>query len=138
MSMLYRIAADVLVTVHMAYVGFVVIGFVLTLVGILLRWEWIRNLWFRLIHLACILVVVAEALLAITCPLTVWEKDLRALAGQATYRGDFIANWIHEALFIELPASAFTLIYTAFGAAVLLTFLLAPPRRRKPALPSAP
>src|SRR5688500_8249470 len=99
MVLVYRIAADLLVTIHMAYVGFVVIGFVLILLGIVRHWQWVRNVWFRLIHMACILVVVSESLLGIPCPLTVWERDLRRLAGQTSYRGEFIANWIHELLF---------------------------------------
>ena len=136
MSLLYRVAADLLVTFHMAYVAFVVVGFALILLGIACRWQWIRSVWFRLVHLACILIVVGEALLGITCPLTVWEKQLRGLAGQSAYHGDFIANWVHEALFMDLAPSTFTLLYSAFGIAVLLTFILAPPRRRKPALPS--
>ena len=129
MGLMYRIAADLVVTLHMAYVLFVVVGFVLILAGCLFRWQWIRNAWFRTIHLACIVLVAAEALLGIPCPLTVWEHSLRRLAGQTTYRGDFIANWTHELLFFDIPPWVFTLIYTAFAALVLLTFLLAPPRR---------
>jgi hypothetical protein len=128
--MLYRIAADLLVAFHMAYVLFVIVSFALVLLGIVMRWRWIRNLWFRLIHLACILVVAGEALLGITCPLTIWEQNLRRLAGQAAYQGDFIAHWIHEALFFEAEPWMFTAIYTAFALLVLLTFILAPPRRR--------
>ena len=70
MELFYRLAADFVVTLHAAYVGFVVIGFVLILLGVVRKWDWIRNLWFRLIHLAMILVVVAEAWLGIVCPLT--------------------------------------------------------------------
>ena len=125
----YRIAADLLVAFHMAYVLFVVIGFALILLGIAIRWRWVRNVWFRLVHLACILVVAAEALLGIPCPLTVWERKLRNLAGQQTYQGDFVAKWIHEALFFEAEPWVFTTIYVALALVVLLTFLLAPPRR---------
>ena len=131
MSLWYRIAADLVVTVHFAYVAFVLVGFVLILVGIIRRWRWIRNPWFRGIHLACILFVVAEAWLGITCPLTVWEKNLRRLAGETTYRGDFIANLIHELLFYDAPPWVFTVAYSLFGLLALLTFLLAPPRRRR-------
>jgi hypothetical protein len=130
--MFYRLAADLLVTVHMAYVLFVIVGFVLVLAGIVLRWRWIRNVWFRFAHLASILIVAAEALAGITCPLTVWEQNLRRLAGQTAYQGDFIANWIHETLFIEAEPWVFTLAYTAFALLVLLTFLVAPPRRKLP------
>lgn len=101
MELVYRLAADLVVAFHATYVLFVVVGFLLILIGILLKWSWIRNLWFRLAHLAAILIVVAEAWLGITCPLTTWEKALRAEAGQSTYRGDFVANLIHELLFFD-------------------------------------
>ncbi len=131
MTTFYAIAADLVVAVHSAYVTFVALGLLLTLVGIALRWEWVRNPWFRGVHLATIVIVVAESWIGMTCPLTTWEKRLRQLAGQSSYGGDFVGRWLHEVLFFELPPAAFTLLYTAFGLAVLLTFVLAPPRRRR-------
>ena len=129
MQFLYRILADAVVIAHAGYALFVVVGLVLTLIGIARRWQWVRNFWFRLVHLAMIGIVVAEVWCDFTCPLTTWEKNLRRLAGQESYRGDFIANWVHEALFFEeFPTWAFAVIYTLFGLAVLATFILAPPR----------
>jgi hypothetical protein len=128
MQFLYRILADAIVIVHAGYALFVVAGLVLTLIGIARRWQWVRNFWFRLVHLAMIGVVVAEVWCEITCPLTTWEKNLRRLAGQESYQGDFIANWVHEALFFESPPTwVFPVIYTLFGLSVLATFIFAPP-----------
>jgi hypothetical protein len=129
MKLLYRIAADTIVVVHAAYVGFVIVGLLLILLGILFRWQWIRNFWFRLTHLLMIAVVVAEAWFGIVCPLTTWEQRLRKLAGSETYEGDFLAKWVHELLFFDAPPWVFTLCYSLFGTAVLATFLIAPPRR---------
>jgi len=129
MKLLYRIAADAVVVVHAAYFSFVVGGLLLILLGILLRWQWIRNFWFRLTHLLMIAVVVAEAWCGLVCPLTTWEQRLRKLAGNETYEGDFLANWVHELLFFDAPPWVFTLCHTLFGAAVLATFLIAPPRK---------
>ena len=53
------------------------------LAGIALRWAWVRNFWFRTIHLAMIAVVVAESLCGIVCPLTDWEDRLREAGGGA-------------------------------------------------------
>lgn len=130
MPFLYRILADAIVVFHAAYVLWVILGLLLTLLGMFRRWQWIRNPWFRWSHLAMILIVVVESWLGIVCPLTTWEQALRAKAGDETYRGDFLANFVHEALFIEAPPWAFTVGYTIFGLLVLATFLWAPPRRR--------
>jgi hypothetical protein len=136
MALFYRILADVIVAVHFSYMAFVVFGQLAVLVGILARWEWIRNFKFRLIHLAAILIVVLESWLGITCPLTTWERQLRAASGEESYTGDFIARWLHDLLFFEAEPWVFTLCYSVFGAVVLLTLVLAPPRRRRSETPA--
>ena len=130
MTLVYRLLADFIVVVHAGFVLFVVVGLLLTLIGVCRGWEWVRSPLFRYIHLAMILIVVAESWVGITCPLTTWEQQLRAWSGGETYRGDFIANIVHELLFFEADPWVFTLAYTLFGAAVAATFFLAPPRRR--------
>ena len=129
MKLFYRMLADAVVVFHFAYVAFLVVGLLLVLIGIVRRWQWIRSRWFRYVHLTMIGIVVFEAWMGITCPLTTWENSFRRLAGEATYQGDFIANAVHDLLFFDLPPVAFTVIYSAFGLLVLLTFLVAPPRR---------
>jgi hypothetical protein len=108
-------------------VSFVVLGLVLILLGIALRWSWVRNTWFRAIHLIAITIVVVESAAGIPCPLTVWEHRLRQLAGQAGHQGDFIAYWTHRLIFYRAEPWVFTLVYTLFGVAVLAAFVLAPP-----------
>ncbi len=130
MRLVYRLLADLVVFVHMAYALFIVFGLLAVLIGIWRRWEWIRSMRFRLLHLAMILFVVAESWLGFTCPLTSWEKRLRRLAGDESYQGDFIANAVHELLFFDFEPWVFTAVYTVFGFLVATTFFLAPPRRR--------
>jgi hypothetical protein len=128
--------ADLIVVFHAAFVSFVVLGLAAILVGVVLRWGWVRNFWFRVIHLGAIGIVVIEALGGIMCPLTDWENQLRRLAGQTGYPGDFIGYWAHRLIFYQAAPWIFTVVYILFGGAVLAAFLLAPPRRpgrrRKP------
>jgi hypothetical protein len=128
MELFYLMLADLIVTVHFAYVAFVVVGLVLTVGGAVLHWRWVRNFWFRAIHLAMIGIVVAEAWCGIPCPLTTWENQLRQLAGKEARRGGFIADILHDAIFFQAEPWVFTLGYTLFGLVVLLTFILAPQR----------
>ncbi len=130
MPLFYRVLADLIVVVHFAYMAFVIFGQLAILVGVLADWEWVRNLKFRVIHLLAILIVVFESVLGITCPLTTWEQQLHELAGEKSYTGDFIANWVHDALFYDAETWVFTTCYTIFGLIVLLTLVLAPPRRK--------
>ncbi len=130
MPILYKLAADFVVILHAAYVSFVVFGQLAILVGILRKWAWIRNCWFRWGHLAAISIVVAESLLGIVCPLTTLETWLRTRAGETSYSGDFVAFWVHNLLFYDASPAVFTAIYSAFGLTVLAALVLAPPRRR--------
>ena len=129
----YHFLADVIVVVHFAWVAFIVLGLVAILVGLALRWRWVRNFWFRMVHLLMIGIVVVEALGGVICPLTSWERELRGLGGEQGAPGSFVGRWINRLLFYDLPEWVFRVLHCVFGAAVLLTLLLAPPSwpRRK-------
>jgi hypothetical protein len=123
-----RVLADVMVMIHAAYVAFVVLGMAAIVIGLLLKWGWVRNFWFRAAHLAAIGFVVLEEVVDMRCPLTVWESRLRKLGGQQEYAADFLGYWAHRLIFVDAPPWAFTLVYSLFGACVLATFVLGPPR----------
>ncbi len=124
----YRMLADVTVLVHASLACFVVLGLVLVLVGRLAGWEWIRNFWFRAIHLGLIGVIVIFPLVGGLCPLTVFEKWLREKAGGETYPGSFLGHWVHELLFVEVSPQLIAVSYCLFGVLVLVTFFWVPPR----------
>ena len=128
--MLTSLAADAIVAVHVAYVAFVILAVPVILVGGLLKAPWVRNWWFRHIHLAMIGVVVIEALLGLPCPLTVWENDLRLMAGGAGYDRSFIGQFLHDVLFYDAEPWVFTVSYCAFGALVVALYAMYPPRWR--------
>jgi hypothetical protein len=124
----YRTMADTVLTLHFAYVAFVVLGLAAILLGIVFRWSWIRNFWFRTVHFVMIAVVVFEAILGLPCPLTRWEDQLREMAGGSPEPGSFIARWMDRILFVDLPHSVLVVGYCVFGAVVLATLIFAPPR----------
>ena len=69
--------ADAVLLVHAGFVLFVVGGLFATWVGLALLLPFARDPWFRNLHLAAIAFVVAESLLGVVCPLTLWEDALR-------------------------------------------------------------
>ena len=129
----YSILADFIVVVHFAYVSYVVFGQLLIIVGIPLGWRWIRNVWFRVSHLAMILFVALEAYVGMDCPLTTWEYDLRAAAGQDVDERSFVARLVHDLMFCPADSCNWMVLYVGFAALVVLTFVIAPPRWRKTA-----
>ncbi len=128
----YAIAADLIVFIHLLYASFAVGGELIILVGAALRWPWISRLPFRLIHLGSVLLVAAESLLGILCPLTVWENDLRRLAGQRVDQDiTFVGRLIRKVIFYDFPSWVFILMYVGFAALVLMTMIIIPPRKKK-------
>jgi hypothetical protein len=124
--------ADAVLVMHLGYVLFAVGGEILILAGGLLRWRWTRNLPLRLAHLAAVVLVAAEALLGVVCPLTEWEFRLRELAGQRVERQlSFVARLVRSVIFYDFPAWVFTVAYVGFALLVAGTFLLFPPRRAR-------
>lgn len=124
--------ADLVLVVHVAFVLFVIGGLVAVWVGDRSGWRFTRRIGFRLAHLAAIVVVVAESWLGIVCPLTALERGLRARAGAPTLgEGEsFIGHALSRLLYYEAPEWVFTVAYSAFGLAVLATWVWRPPRRR--------
>lgn len=127
---LYQLAADVVLTLHTLLVTFVVGGLLVVLVGNQLKWRWVNGLVFRLAHLALIAVVVLESWLDITCPLTTLEMWLRQQAHQTVYTQSFVEHWLQQILFYSAPTWVFAVIYTAFAALVVASWVWYPPRWR--------
>jgi len=123
-----QFSADLILIMHAIFIVFVMLGFVLVLMGMFRRWGWIRNFWFRLIHLLAIGFVVAESWIGGICPLTEWESRLRVAAGGVGYSESFIQHWLHKIVFYDLPPWVFTVAYTVFGVLVLIAWIRVPPR----------
>jgi len=124
----YLLAADALLVAHGALVLFIGGGLALVLAGGALGWGWVRNPWFRLVHLLAIGAVVAQAWAGRVCPLTIWEQALRRRAGEAGYSGGFVAHWLQELLYYQAPLWVFALAYSLFGLLVLLAWWRVRPR----------
>lgn len=121
-------AADAILLTHLCYVGYVIFGLLLILLGWWRGWSWVRNPWFRLTHLVAILIVAVSAWFHIDCPLTVLENDLRARGGGTGYSGSFMSHWMSKLLFYEADPMTFTIGYTLFGLLVVLSWVAVRPR----------
>ena len=91
--MFYRLMADAIVVLHLAYVIFVVAGGLLVF-----RWRRVA-----LLHLPAVVWAVLLEFRGWLCPLTPLELKLRASGGQAGYGGGFIEHYILPVLYpVEL------------------------------------
>ncbi|MFG0633436.1 DUF2784 domain-containing protein [Pseudomonas sp. xss_2] len=105
--MFYRISADTLVLLHLAFI-------LLVLSGGLLVLKWRAAV---LIHLPALAWGLAVELLHLRCPLTDWENRMRAAAGDAGYQGGFIEHYIWPLIY---PAGLTPQIQIVFGLIVLV------------------
>jgi hypothetical protein len=124
----YQVEADSVAAVHAAYIAFVVFGFIAIIVGVAMDWQWVRNVHFRAAHLVAIVLACVEALIGASCPLTILEDRLRVLGADTPHPGSFVGYVLDRLIFYDFRQWLFMLVYLSFGALVLLTFLLAPPR----------
>lgn len=125
---LFMLAADAVLLSHVLVVMFNVFGLIFIFIGNVLKWSWVRNPWFRLLHLITIAVVVLLAWLNSICPLTSIEIALRTRAGDVTYSGTFISHWLESILYYQAPPWVFVFAYTVFGLIVVASWFLVRPR----------
>lgn len=103
--------ADLVVVVHVAYLGFVVLGGFLGL----------RDARWLLPHLLSIVWGVVGTMTRLPCPLTSLEKWLDSLGDASTYDGPFITHYLAGTLY---PTDAQTLVWQATAAVVAASYLV--------------
>ena len=127
---LLLLLADSILVFHVLFVVFVVFGLLAIYVGYFLRWAWVRNKTFRILHLSAIGYVVVQSWLGVVCPLTTWEMALRAEADTSTYSGSFIQHWLQSLLYYTAPEWVFVVVYTLFGSLVAASWFVVRPNQR--------
>ena len=129
----YSVLADLVVGVHLIYMGYVVFGQLAIMIGWPLQWRWIRNPWFRVSHLLAIVIVAVEAVIDFECPLTTLDNKLRILAGQTNVKDiSFTGRLMSDIMYAgENWEDHVNLIFYVVAAVVLATLFLVPPRFRK-------
>ena len=128
----YNLLADAILVLHTLIVLFLLLGLPFIFFGGVRGWRWVRNFWFRILHLLAIVIVAAQAWLGLICPLTDIEMQLRRRAGKQTYSESFIQHWLHRLLYYDAPFWVFTLLYTLFGLLVVLAWVIVRPYPRNP------
>ncbi len=106
--------ADLILYIHCLYVLCVILPVPLIIIGGIRGWKFVRNVWFRMIHLLLIVIVVMESVFGIPCPLTVWEYQARYENGTSGYDRSFLSEWVADRLFYEFDPWIFTVLYISY------------------------
>jgi len=109
--MLYALLADATVTLHFAFILFVLFG------GLLVLWR-PKIVW---VHLPVALYGVLIEWVGWVCPLTPLENHFRRQAGEAGYAGGFIDQYL---LAIIYPDGVTDTLMIVLGAGVILANVL--------------
>ena len=105
--MWYRIAADLVLALHFAFVLFVALGGLLAL-------RWPRVAW---VHIPVAIYGAVIEFVGFICPLTPLEVNMRQRGGEAGYSGSFVEHYVTAALY---PEGLTRSIQVAIGIGVLL------------------
>lgn len=106
--MLYRLLADVVLLLHLAFVLFVVLGAFLV-------WRCPRLVW---LHLPAAAWGIFIEITGRICPLTPLENHLRRSGGAAGYSGSFIEHYLLPLIYPE-DLTRRTQMLLALGAAAI-------------------
>ena len=120
----WRILADLLVFLHLAFAAFVVFG-------AFLAWKWRWVIYAHAPALAWGLWVETSGQI---CPLTPLEIDLRRLAGEAGYQGGFLDHYVVTLLYPPglTREDQWVLAALLLAANIVAYGALLRPRRRVP------
>ena len=108
--MIERIAADIIVILHLGFILFVGLGAFLSL-----RWKWAACL-----HLPAALWGAVIEFRHGICPLTPLEQRFRAAAGEAGYSGSFIEHYLIPIIY---PSGLDELAQIVLGTLVIVVNL---------------
>ncbi len=106
------ILTDLVVLVHLLFIGFVIFGGLLAL-----RWRWMP--W---LHVPAALWGALVEFTGFICPLTPLENALRLAAGGTAYTGDFVAQYIVPIIY---PAALTRELQIGLGLLVCLINVVA-------------
>ena len=105
--MFYRLSADLVLIVHLAFVLFVALGGLLVLLRPRIMW----------LHLPAVVWGALSEFLGMLCPLTPLETTFRELGGGTGYEGNFIEHYITAVIY---PSGLTRGTQIALGFGVLL------------------
>lgn len=82
--MLFRVAADFVLTLHLGFIAFVVLG------GLaVLRYHWVVY-----VHIPAAVWGAFVEISGRICPLTTWENSFRRSAGESGYADSFVEHYL--------------------------------------------
>ena len=99
--------SEIVLLFHFCIFLFMVLSFFLIPLGYYQKWEWVKNRYYRLIHLILMGIIFIETILGFMCPLTILENFLR----NNIRINNKITQIIHQIMYWDLPTYQFIILY---------------------------
>ena len=99
--------SEIVLLFHFCIFLFMVLSFFLIPLGYYQKWEWVKNKYYRLIHLVVMGIIFIETILGFMCPLTILENFLR----NDIEINNIITQIIHQIMYWDLPSYQFIILY---------------------------
>ena len=99
--------SEIVLLFHFCIFLFMIISFFLIPLVYYQKWKWVKNKYYRLIHLILMGIIFIETILGFMCPLTVLENFLR----NNIEINNKITQIIHQVMYWNLPTYQFTILY---------------------------
>ena len=104
---MHIIFSEIVLLFHFCIFLFVILSFFLIPLGYSRKWEWVKNKYYRLIHLFLMGIIFIETILGFMCPLTILENFLR----NDIEINNKITQIIHQIMYWDLPSYQFIILY---------------------------
>lgn len=124
-----KLIADSLVLIHFVWICFMLLGCVVSVVG-LWRRGWLEWFWFRTIHLIGIFFVAFLVVIDRQCPLTIWENSLREhYDPNSSYAGSFIVHQLERLVYPDVNQLIVQIPTISLAILTMIIFFWRPPNR---------
>ena len=117
--------SDVVLVFHFLIIMFITTGFFLVPIGYKMGWLWLSNFKLRSTHLGLICFISSEAIIGMTCPLTIIEN----IFNENQYSQSFIKFWISKIIYWDFPTIFFIILYSSCASWTVLMWKIFPPRK---------
>ena len=101
------IFSEIVLLFHFSIFLFMILSFILIPLGYHKKWKWVKNKYYRLIHLVLMGIIFIETILGFMCPLTILENFLR----NDIKINNKITQIIHQIMYCDLPTYQFITLY---------------------------
>ena len=117
------IFSEIVLLFHFCIFLFMILSFFLIPIGYYQKWKWVKNKYYRSMHIILMGIISIETILGFMCPFTILENYLR----DDIKVDNKFTEIVHQILYWDLPNYQFIILYLfSFSYLIFLWFFFKP------------